>query len=244
MTATAEKLVETHGPATVVEALEPLVSAERAARIEQVLDARLGSVTVALENLYDPHNGAAAIRSVEAFGLSTLHVVEQAQPFSFAEGITIGCEKWISIARHRDVAGCAAALRGAGFRLYATAPEAGRTVEQADVSGPVAVLFGNEHAGLSAEAAAACDGALAIPMAGFTRSLNLSVSVALVISRLAERRRAALGRAGDLPAQERARLRARWYALSVRGAAQVVARYVSGQTHSGVSPQTRPEENS
>ena len=68
-----DALINRHGPACVASALTPLLSDERIARIERVLDARLQSVTVALENLHDPHNGAAVVRSIEALGLTPHH---------------------------------------------------------------------------------------------------------------------------------------------------------------------------
>src|SRR5688500_17782892 len=129
--------------------MRPLLSDERMARIEAVLDARLAGLTVVLENLYDPHNGAAALRSAEAFGLSALHVVEASGAFHASPSITIGCDKWLELHRHRDVASAAAALRAAGFTLCATVPTADATVD--DVAGiqPVALWFGNEHMGLT-----------------------------------------------------------------------------------------------
>jgi hypothetical protein len=86
-------------------------------------------------------------------------------------------------------------------------------------------MVGNEHAGLSAEARAAADVAFEIPMAGMTRSLNLSVAAALVAERAAALRRRALGAPGDLDQAAQLALRARFYAASVRGAAAVVARF-------------------
>jgi tRNA (guanosine-2'-O-)-methyltransferase len=222
-----DALIERHGPEVVTAAVRPLLTDDRTARIEAVLEARLTSVGVAIENLYDPHNGAAAIRSIEAFGLSTLHVIETTDPFRFSPGVTIGCEKWIGVQRYPDVAAFGASLRERGIAIYGTLPDAADDLETVPVDRPLVVLFGNEHEGLTPEAVAACDGAVSIRMQGFTRSFNLSVSVALVTARLAERRRAFLGVPGDLTVQERARLRARWYALSVRGAGEIVARYVS-----------------
>jgi len=237
------ELLELHGPQRIVDVLRPILSEERVARIEAVLDARLGSVTAVLENLYDPHNGAAAIRSVEGFGLTSMHVIEGSGPFRFSPEVTIGCDKWIAVHRHPDVATCVAALRGAGMALYALDPDADADLDTVPVDRPLALLFGNEHDGLTAAARDACDGRLALPMHGFTRSFNLSVSVALATMRVAERRRAFLGRAGDLGDQERAILRARWYALSIRAAGQILERIVSEETRPDVDEQTRKPVN-
>ena len=181
----ARQLVDRHGPEVVVAALRPILSDERIARIEAVLDARLAGLTIVVENLYDPHNGAAAVRSAEAFGLSAVHAIEGTGPFHASPAVTIGCEKWIDLHRHPDVASA------------------------------------------RAEAVAACTHRVEIPMYGFTRSFNLSVSAALILARASERRRTALGRLGDLPAEERAHRRARWYAQDIRGAAEIIERYVS-----------------
>ncbi len=219
-------------PDDVLAALGPLLTEERKARIEEVLAARLGGLTVILENLHDPHNGAAALRSVEGFGLSELHVVESNEPFRFAHSVPIGCDKWVALHKYATFAACADGLHARGFKLYAAVPGAQMTLSEVDVATPAALVFGNEHDGLSELAQKACDATFSIPMTGFTQSFNLSVSVALGVYESARRRREALGHAGDLPEQERARLRAEWYALSMdrRAAAGLVARYVSGKT--------------
>jgi tRNA (guanosine-2'-O-)-methyltransferase len=227
-------------PADVIAALEPFVGEERRARIEGVLSRRLGGLTIVLENLHDPHNGAAALRSVEGFGLSELHVITGGGAFQFSSKVTQGCEKWVALRRHREVAGCAAELHARGFVLLAAMPGVGMELGEIDVGRPTALVFGNEHAGLTEAAVAACDGTFAIPMAGFTQSFNLSVSVAISLYDCARRRRAARGPT-DLPPEEVARLRARWYALSMDGrAAQgIVEKHVSEKTRQGVGGGTR-----
>lgn len=223
----------TNDPSEILAALTPFVTETRQARIEQVLAARLGGLTVVIENLHDPHNGAAALRSVEGFGLSELHVVEQAEKFRFSSKVTQGCEKWVTIHRYPDFAACAGALHARGFALHAALPPTTGLptvdVGAIDVSGArAALVFGNEHAGLTAEAAALCDGRFGIPMQGMTGSFNLSVSVALSVFECSRRRRAAFG-GGDLDEDTRAAMRARWYMLSVDAAELIVARYQAGR---------------
>ncbi len=235
----ADTLIQRYGADTVIAALSPQTSEERVERIEQVLAARLGGLTVVVENLHNPHNGAAALRSCEAVGLSALHVVETAERFRFSKKVSIGCEKWVALRRHPTFPECAASLRAAGFELYAAVPGAELSVHDVDVSRPTALVFGNEHDGLTREAIEACDCSFSIPMSGFTQSLNLSVSVAVTVHTLAARRRTALGAEGDLPEPERAQLRARWYALGIRGVEGIVERFVSEQTRTNVAPATR-----
>ena len=211
-------------PARVAAALAPFIAEERRARIEAVLSRRLGGLTVVLENLHDPHNGAAALRSCEAAGVQSVHVVEAAERFRFSSKVTQGCERWLSLHRHVSTAEAARALRAAGFVLAAAVPDAPTGPEGLDAAQPLALWFGNEHDGLSAQARAAADVTFALPMVGMTRSLNLSVAVALGVVELSARRRAALGAPGDLDAETRSRLRARFYLEDVRGAEAVLRR--------------------
>ena len=219
--------VEARDPALVCQALAPLLGEERRQRIEEVIEARLDSLTVVVENLHDPRNGAAVLRSCEAFGLQTVHVVEAAERFRFSAEVSQGCEKWMDVERHATFAAAQARLRADGFALYAAVPDGKVPLEALDFSRPAAIVVGNEHSGLTSGAIALADVPFAIPMAGMTRSLNLSVATALIVSHAASRRRAALGRAGDLDEPSRAALRARFYAASVRGAETIVARHAA-----------------
>lgn len=214
-------------PDAVVAALAPVLAPGRSARLDQVAQARLGGVVVVLENLHDPHNGGAALRSCEAAGLLEIHVVEGAEPFRVSGKVTQGCDKWLDIHRHAGpdaIAQCAAGLHARGFGLYAAVPGAKVALEELDPLRPAAFLIGNERAGLTAAARAACDQEFALPLAGFSQSLNLSVATALCVYVHASRRRAALGRAGDLPEDRLWELRARYHARELRGAAEIVRR--------------------
>lgn len=219
-----DRAIERYGADTVCTALLPYLTPERIARIDGVLAARLTSVITIVEDTYDPHNAAATIRTTEAIGLGELHVIEPGERFSAAGGVTRGSHKWIDLKRWKSAEQAVTSLHARGFRVFATLPGAPHTIDDVDVSSPIAVAFGNEHSGLSAAAIAACDGAIGVPMYGFTESFNLSVTVALAMSRIAARRREAIGRLGDLDEDRRRQLRARWFALKVRGVVGVLER--------------------
>lgn len=219
-----EKLIDRYGPESVCTALEPLLTPDRIARIDQVLAARLGSIVAAVEDTYDPHNAAATIRTSESLGLQELHVIEPGERFSAVKGVTRGSHRWIDLHRWPSADAAVAALHTRGFRVYATLPDAKVSIEDVAVDSPIAVIFGNEHDGVSPAAVAACDASITVPMFGFTESYNLSVTVGIAMSRLAARRRAYLNALGDLPAERQARLRARWFALRIRGAVNIVER--------------------
>lgn len=222
-----QRMIDRHGAEAICGVLGPMLTPERIARIDSVLASRLQSVVTIVEDTYDPHNAAATIRTTEAIGLQELHVVEPQLRFSAARGVTRGAHKWIDMHRWPRAEDAARALHARGFRVYATLPGATHSIDDVDVTTPIAVAFGNEHSGLTAEAIAACDGSLGVPMQGFTESFNLSVTVALAMRTIAQRRRAALGSAGDLDDERRRALRARWFALKIRGAVGILERALS-----------------
>jgi tRNA (guanosine-2'-O-)-methyltransferase len=219
-----ERMIDKHGPEAICRALEPMLTPERIARIDAVLAQRLASVAAAVEDTYDPHNAAATIRTCEALGLQDLHVIEPGERFSAAKGVTRGAHRWIDLHRWPTAVEAVDALHAHGFRVYATLPDAKVSIEDVDVGSPLAVIFGNEHDGVSSTAVAACDASITVPMFGFTESYNLSVTVGLAMGRLAQRRREHLGGHGDLDEARKARLRARWFALRIRGVVGVLER--------------------
>ncbi len=223
-----DRLIEEYGIETVIEAVSPMLEDDRIATLEAGLDGKLQSLTVVLENLYDPHNGAAALRSSEAFGLCEMHTVDGATgAFQAAPDVSVGTQKWIDMHSHASAADCAAELRGRGFLLCATVPGAAMELEEIPVDRPVALWFGNEREGLSDEAQELCDHRVSIDMQGFCQSFNLSVSVGIFVHRLAAKRREALGQVGDLDPERRALLRARWRATGIRGLSHILERHVS-----------------
>jgi len=219
-----ERMIDKHGPEAICRALEPMLTPERIARIDAVLAQRLASVVAAVEDTYDPHNAAATIRTCEALGLQELNVIEPGERFSAAKGVTRGAHRWIDLHRWPTAVEAVDELHARGFRVYATLPDARVSIEDVDVSSPLAVVFGNEHDGVSPSAVAACDASITVPMFGFTESFNLSVTVGLAMGRLAQRRREHLGGRGDLDEARKARLRARWFALRIRGVVGVLER--------------------
>ncbi|HEY2747081.1 MAG TPA: RNA methyltransferase [Polyangia bacterium] len=206
----------------VIDALAPHLGDERRDKVDRVAASRLGGLVVVLENLHDPHNGGAALRSCEAVGVRQVRVVGSA--FQFSERVTQGCDKWLDIVRDETIDRAAAELKARGFRLYAAVPGAATALESLDALAPAAFLVGNERDGLSAAARAACDVEFAIPMRGFSQSVNLSVATALCVYTHAERRRAALGRVGDLDGDALDELRADYYRRDLRGADAIIAR--------------------
>ncbi len=178
------------------------LTARRLARVLAVLERRLGSVTVVMENLSDPHNVSAVLRTAEGLGLSELHVVEQPNKWEKNKAISKGAERWIEIVRHQGLARCLGDLSARGFSLFAADVGPGCVpVDEVPVDGNVALVFGSEHAGLSKRALTLTDARFTVPMAGMVESFNVSVSAALALWDVSSRRRRVLARAsakGDL----------------------------------------------
>ncbi len=195
-------------PEPIIALFEGMVGDERKARLLEVIESRLHAVTVVMDAPHDPHNGAAVVRSCDAFGVFTVHVVERHEPFAASNAVAKGAERWVDVIGHRSVASAVTAV-SAGYRLVGTHPK-GRLVPRELATIPrLALVMGNEHEGICEELAAACEENVRIPMRGFVESLNLSVSAAILLAYATE------GREGDLPALERRRLYARGLALSI-----------------------------
>jgi tRNA (guanosine-2'-O-)-methyltransferase len=191
---------------------------ERKARIDQVVASRTRTLTVVMEAFADPQNVNAVLRTCEAFGIQTLHVVEgPMKPYDRNKKISQNADKWLEVTRWRSTAECLGRLKQDGFAIYAThLDERATSLEALSFAGKVALVFGNEHRGVSPEALALADATYAIPMRGFVQSLNVSVAAAISLHRAVERREAERGRHGDLPEADAAALRERFYVLAVK----------------------------
>lgn|GEM_PF-114919 len=174
------------------------LSPHRARRAVDVAAGRLAGITVVMENISDPHNASAVLRSCEGLGVETMHVVEQPNKWEKNKAIARSADDWITVKKHQGLARCLGDLSAQGFTLYAADVGAGCiSIADVDVSRPVALVFGSEHSGLSKRALALTDHRFTIPMHGMVESFNVSVSAAVALWELTSRRRRLVG-AGDL----------------------------------------------
>lgn len=205
------------GPApAIVEILGPMVTPERLARIDAVVRRRTRSLIPVLEDLADPHNGAAILRSADAFGCHEVHVVESRHPFAVSRHVSRRTERWIEIVRHARAESCAAALKARGYEIFVAEMNGELTPEALAERPRAAIVLGNEHFGASSAMRAHADGTYAIPMVGMVESLNVSVASAITLYV------AARPRQGDLDEDERTTIRARLLLGQVKDAEQIV----------------------
>jgi tRNA (guanosine-2'-O-)-methyltransferase len=203
-------------PETAITILEPLVTDERRARLQDVIARRLDSVTVVMDAPHDPHNGGAVVRSCDAFGVQRLHVIERYEPFLVATSVAKGSEKWVDVQLYPTAEAAAESLAPRDHELIGTDPDGDLAPEDLRHIARPALIIGNEREGILPSLRRLCKRAVRVPMRGFIDSLNLSVCAAILLASAVE------GRPGDLSDAERRRLYARGLFLTVPRAAEVL----------------------
>jgi tRNA (guanosine-2'-O-)-methyltransferase len=155
---------------------------ERRQRIESVLAKRQNDLTVVLENVFDPHNISAVMRSCDATGIGELYVLNTKIPRhkKWDERSSSSAEKWLTIHQFENAEFCFAQLRQK-YSTVLTTHLSGDAVSlyRLDLSKSTALVFGNEQYGVSEEIRALADGNFIIPQVGMIRSLNISVACAV-----------------------------------------------------------------
>lgn len=176
-----------------LEYLLQFVTPERRDKMFDVIDKRTDFVRVVLEDIFQPHNASAVIRSCECFGINNLHVIENKYAYTVNPDVAMGSSKWIHMNRHREEAtdnsqACIDLLRQKGYRIAATCLDQDSIpIEDVPLDQPLALCFGTEETGLSKTILDSADLKVHIPMFGFTQSFNISVSAAICLASLRRR---------------------------------------------------------
>lgn len=166
----------------LLEHLESYLTQSRINRFDTVLAQRTTHFTVATEDVYQLHNTSAVIRSCDVFGIQEAHIVEEQNSKQIDREIAMGAQKWVDLYRYQSVKTCIADLKQKGYQIVATTPHTNDCELHAfDVTKKSCFFFGRETEGLSDEVINSADCFLKIPMYGFTESLNISVSAAIVL---------------------------------------------------------------
>ena len=165
-------------------------------KIRKVLSRRQPDLTVVMENIHDPHNVSAILRSCDAVGILRVELLYTLEKFPrIGKKSSSSANKWLERRKHKSVDECYARLRDEGFTIYATQlGESAVSLYELDLRKRVALVFGNEHRGVSDEAAEKADGNFQIPMLGMIQSLNVSVACAVSLYEVLRQRLAC----GDL----------------------------------------------
>ena len=165
--------------------LEEIISEKRKERFTEILNERTDYITVAVEDVFQMHNTSAVVRSCESFGVQTAHLIEGKYGQRLDEEIAMGAQKWVDIKRYKDSKAVIDSLRRQGYKIVATSPHADSSLLQNfEINSKTALFFGTENKGLSDYVLENADSHLKIPMVGFTESLNISVSAAIILQHL------------------------------------------------------------
>lgn len=176
--------------------LRDFATDERWQKIEAVVHQRTRHLTVVVEDIYQPHNASAVLRSCDGFGVQDVHIIENNNQFEASSQVTIGADQWLSLSRYKEpntdnTEACFNHLKQVGYKIIATSPhEDDVNLNDLPITEKTALVFGTELNGISDRAKELADGFVKIPMAGFSESFNISVSAAVCLYNLTRRLRA------------------------------------------------------
>ena len=168
----------------LLEQLLDLISDNKKELFDKIIAQRTKHVTVVLENIFQPQNASAVLRSCDVFGIQDLHVIENDNSYNINPRVVMGASKWVNLHQHNEeennTLNCINKLKSQGYKIYATTPHTDDClIEDIDLNQKCALMFGTELEGLSQVAMDNADGFVKIPMYGFTESLNISVCAAI-----------------------------------------------------------------
>lgn len=156
---------------------------KRKNKITSVINYRQKSLRVVLENIHDPHNVSAIFRTCDAVGVSKVSLVYTIEKFpKIGKKSSASAFKWVEKDKYKSIKECYDTLRKDGYTIYASSiSEDAVSLYDLDLTKKVAVVLGNEHRGVSDEAAELADKKFLIPMYGMVQSLNVSVATAVIL---------------------------------------------------------------
>lgn len=205
--------------------LESYLTENRRQRFDKVLEERTKHFTVATEDVYQLHNTSAVIRSCDVFGIQEVHIVEERNSKRIDREIAMGAQKWVDLNRFHSVKTCIQDLKQKGYQIVATTPHANNCLlHEFDVTKKSCFFFGRETEGLSQEVIGQADTFLKIPMYGFTESLNISVSAAIVLQHVTTKLKQT-DIDWKLSLEERQQKRLDWIKKTIKSYDEIVERF-------------------
>jgi tRNA (guanosine-2'-O-)-methyltransferase len=215
----------------LIEYLTECLTPERKALFEKVLEQRTRYLTVVLEDIFQPQNASAVLRSVDCFGLQDLHVIENRNEFTVDREVAMGASKWLTVKKYQgqenNSLDAIQYLRQQGYRIVATTPHDGDTnLEDFDLAkGKAALFFGTELTGISDVVKQEADEFLKIPMYGFTESFNISVSAAIILHYLTYKMHGDSNIDWSLTDEEKATIKLSWIKRTLKRSELLEERY-------------------
>lgn len=209
----------------LLEYLEGYLTESRKKKFSKVLSQRTKHFTVATEDVYQLHNTSAVIRSCDVFGIQEVNIIEERNSKRIDREIAMGAQKWVDLNRFRSVKDCMADLKLKGYQIVATTPHTNDCeLHDFDVTKKSCFFFGRETEGLSDDVLNAADCFLKIPMFGFTESLNISVSAAIILEHVTTKLRKTNVN-WQLTEEEMFEKRLDWIKKTIRSYDEIVQRF-------------------
>ena len=211
--------------------LSEFITPERLDLFERTLDQRTRYLTIALEDIYQPQNASAVLRTVDCFGLQDAYIIENNNQFEVDREVAMGATKWLNIKKfnkkENNSSDAIKHLRKKGYRIVATTPHEGDTnLEDYELEkGKTALFFGTELTGISDIVKNEADEFLKIPMYGFTESFNISVSAANILHHPTHQLRFHTSLDWKLTQQERDEIKFGWLRRTIKSSALIEAQY-------------------
>lgn len=205
--------------------LENIISPERKERFIQILEERTNYITVAVEDVFQMHNTSAVIRSCDAFGIQTAHLIEDRFGKRLDKNIAMGAQQWVNTPRYSTTSDALEHLKKEGYKIVATSPHTDSyLLDDFRIDGKTALFFGTERDGLTKEVLDNADSYIKVPMVGFSESLNISVSVAIILQQLTTRLKK-MDVQWQLTDEEKLGLRLDWTKKSIKSIDDIMERY-------------------
>ncbi|CAH8289969.1 tRNA (guanosine-2'-O-)-methyltransferase [Mariniflexile fucanivorans] len=214
----------------LLEHLETFLTDSRKEKFAKVLAQRTKHFTVATEDVYQLHNTSAVMRTCDVFGIQEVNIVEEQNSKHIDREIAMGAQKWVDLHRFNTVKDCIAHLKQKGYQIVATTPHTNDCeLHDFDVTKKSCFFFGRETEGLSEEVLNAADCYLKIPMVGFTESLNISVSAAIILQHVTTKLKQTDVN-WQLTDEEILEKRLDWIKKTIKSYEEIVARYYEKQS--------------
>lgn len=221
----------------LIEFLSSFRSPERVELYNKVIEKRTNYFTIVLENIDKAHNASAVIRTCECFGIQNVHFIDDHSTYDVSKGVVMGASKWVTLNKYdqleQNSKEALLAIKNQGYRLVATVPnENASDLNSFDITkGPAAFIFGTELTGVSDTVIEMADEFVYIPMVGFTESLNLSVSAAVILQKVTNQMYNSPDIDWQLTHTEKEKLMLEWLRKSTPRIETIEKRYFDASIH-------------
>lgn len=210
----------------LIQYFESFISPKRLKLINNNLRFRTRYMTIILEDIYQPHNASAILRTCDCLGIQDVHIIENHNQYRANPEISLGSDQWLSIYKYKQVENnpqdAISVLKNKGYRIVATSSHAkNANLESFDITkGKMAFVFGTELSGITLRVEEMADEFIKIPMFGFTESFNISVSAAIIFHHTSSKlRHSSID--WQIPEDELADIKLDWLKKSIKNPEQI-----------------------